>query len=192
MVSKYTMPFSVENGDKVIKIRNDCDFRVVLDCIEVSKDMELQSEERTAVTLNIFYENIEDITNFDEAVNDMIAIIENSDNSKKQHHSEDKKNEPEIVDFNIDFDLYISGVNKILGYDCRNPNKFTHWWTFLSAYKEIGDGYFAQVVGIRKKRYIDHKPLDKTELEFYNNNRDDINAIYRISDEDEAYLNEDL
>lgn len=192
MVSKYTMPFSVENGDKIIKIRNNCDFRVVLDCIEVSKDMDLQPEERTAVALNIFYENIEDITDFDEAVNDMIAIVENSDNSKKQHHTGDKNNEPEIVDFNIDFDLYISGVNKILGYDCRTPDKFTHWWTFLSAYKEIGDGYFAQVVGIRKKRYVDHKPLDKSELEFFNNNRDDINAIYRISDEDEAYLNEDL
>ena len=45
-----------------------------------------------------------------------------------------------------------------------------HWWTFLSAYSEIGDCLFAQVVRIRDK-LARNKKLDKDEREWYNRNR---------------------
>ena len=40
----------------------------------------------------------------------------------------------------------------------------------MSAYQEIGDCLFAQIVGIRRK-LARGKKLDKSEQEFYRNNR---------------------
>lgn len=187
MADKYTMPFEVEIDGKIHKIRNNCDFRVVLDCIQASKDDELEPQERTFVALNIFYEDFESITNFEMAVKEMTAIINEGEEDVTDGKGE---NQVEIADFNIDFPVYISALNKNLGYDCRNPNTFTHWWTFLSAYKEIGECFFSNVVSIRNKRYNQHKPLDKADREFYAKNEKVINAIYKLNAEDEAFLND--
>lgn len=183
------MPYSVENNGKEIRITNNCDYRVVLDCIEISSDRELTDSERTLVTLGVFYDNVDDITDQKQAIEDMIKIVDCGE--EKKQTSLEPTPQLEIVDFNKDFNLYVSAINKILGYDIREP-RFTHWWTFMSAYREIGEGYFSEVVKIRKKRYVDHKPLDKSEQEFYSKNASEINAIFGMSEEELAYLDEDF
>lgn len=187
MINKYSLPLEVENGGKIIKIRNECDYRVVLDCIAISKDDDIPDRDKTLCTLQVFFENFEDITDVESAVHDMINIIENRDTGSQENRESDSQ---PMADFNIDFNIYVAPLNAKLGYDVRTP-KFTHWWTFLSAYSEIGDCFFAEVVRIRTKRYKDKKPLDKSDREFYTKNWRIINAIFPVDEETLAYLNEE-
>ena len=96
------------------------------------------------------------------------------------------------MDWSQDFQLIVAPINRVLGYEIRSKeydsNTNTggvHWWTFLSAYQEIGDCLFAQVVRIREKK-AKGKALDKSDRDFYRKNRDlvDIKVHYtEIEDE---------
>ena len=61
------------------------------------------------------------------------------------------------------------------------------WWTFLGAYMEIGDCYFAQVVSIRSKK-AKSKKLDKSDQEFYRKHRDDIDLKRQMNKEEEELV----
>lgn len=192
MVDKYSLPISVTIDGEEIRIRNECDYRICLDCIKISKDESLSDQDKSFISLNVFYEDFYKIKNYEEAIAIMVEIINGEETPKfSELNQEISDKKMPIADFNIDFPLYVAPLNAKLGYDCRRK-EFTHWWTFLSAYKEIGDCYFAQVVNIRKKRYLDHRPLDKQEQRFYLENQKDVNALYKMSAEDEAFLNDEF
>ena len=72
--------------------------------------------------------------------------------------------------------------NKVLGREIRGKEHL-HWWTFISAYYEIGECLFAQIVNIRQKKAYGKK-LDKAEQEWYRKNRDlvDIKRQYTASE----------
>ena len=57
----YTLPTSVIVNEKEYAIRNNGDFRSVLDCFEVLNDIELDENERCLVSLIVFYEEFSDI-----------------------------------------------------------------------------------------------------------------------------------
>jgi hypothetical protein len=89
-----------------------------------------------------------------------------------------------------DFAQIAPPISRTLGYDPRTPDKFTHWWTFIGAYKEIGECTFSNVISIRNKR-MKGKKLEKWEEEFYRENRKMIDLPYNLSPEDENFLNFD-
>ena len=88
------------------------------------------------------------------------------------------------MDWQQDFPLIVAPVNRVLGQEVRAV-EYLHWWTWVSAYQEIGDCTFAQVVSIRSKR-AKGKKLDKSEQEFYKQNRQlvDFKRQYTEQDED--------
>ena len=60
-------------------------------------------------------------------------------------------------------------VNRVLGSEIR-AEKHLHWWTFLSAYMEIGECTFAQIVHIRNMKAHGRR-LSKQDQEWYAQNR---------------------
>ena len=72
------------------------------------------------------------------------------------------------MDWEHDFQNIAPPVSRVLGYDVRTPNKYTHWWTFLGGYMEIGETTFSNVVSIRSKM-AKGKKLEQYEKEFCNN-----------------------
>jgi len=51
------------------------------------------------------------------------------------------KRKAKLADWEQDFPLIVNPVNRVLGYEVRDC-EYCHWWTFLSAYYEIGDCLF--------------------------------------------------
>ena len=92
------------------------------------------------------------------------------------------------MDWEQDYQLIIAPVNRILGYEARGKDHL-HWWTFLAAYREIGDCTFARIVGIRDKRRRGKK-LDKMDAEFYRENREMIELKQKTTAAEEALFNE--
>lgn len=189
----WDLPFSVEINGKEHKIRNNCDYRVVLDTISALNDEDLDFEHRLICALYIFYgendkrpnETMSALGDVENAVAEMIKIINLGEDKC------DDKNKPKLMDWEHDFQQLVPPVSRILGYDVRTPNKYLHWWSFVGAYMEIGsDCTFSDIITIRSKM-AKGKKLEKREEEFYRNNRKLVDLPKKLTTEEEEFLNSD-
>lgn len=181
----YGLPKSVEIAGEEFSCRYD--YRVIMDIFEVLNDIELSDDERALAVLEIFYPDFPELPDYNESLKKCFEFI----NGGKEANRSEKK-QPQLVNWKDDFSMIVAPVNRVLGYEIRSveydPATNTggvHWYTFLSAYMEMGDCLFAQVVGIRDKK-AKGKPLSKTDKEFYKRNRDiiDIKQHYTEAEND--------
>lgn len=176
----YTLPTSVEINGQEYEVRSD--FRAILDILEAINDVELDDQERAAVVLDIFYPGFEDMPSddYEGAIAKCMWFIncgQENDTGKKP-----KK----LVDWQQDFPVIVAPVNRVMGTEVRLLD-YLHWWTFIGAYQEIGDCLFAQIVGIRQK-LASGKSLDKSEREFYRNNRNLVDLKQRYTDAEVDFI----
>lgn len=175
------LPIDVEiNGEK-FKIRNKCDYNVVLDVISALKDTELSERDRMRCALYIFYEDVENIPDYEIAANEMMKIINNGETEEQ-----DTKNKIQLMDWEHDFKYIVAPLNKVLNCEVRSV-EYMHWWTFIAGYMEIGECLFSTIVTIRKKKYTGKK-LDQWEQEFYRENKKMVDLPQNITDEDKEWL----
>lgn len=165
----YTIPTSIDIDGKQFKIRNNGDYRMVLDCFSALNDAELNTEERLFCSLIIFYEDLNDLSDIqllpdiEKAVFEMFNFFNcgsPTENTKKVSHK--------LIDWDADSQLICSAVNKVAGTEIR-AEKYIHWWTFMGYYSAIGECLLSTVVSIRDK-LIRGKKLEKAEREFRQNN----------------------
>lgn len=165
----FTLPTTVSFGDETHEIRYD--FRVILEIITMLSDKELDGADKTEALLDMFYLNPDEITDVQGAVNACFEFIENTKRKKTKS--------PRLMDWEQDFEYIIAPVNRVLGfesrsveYDAEKNTGGVHWWTFLSAYMEIGgDCLFSQIVSIREKQ-ARRKKLEKYERDWLRRNGD--------------------
>lgn len=178
----YGLPESVEVGSREYAIRSD--FRAILDICIALEDVNLSDEDKALAALVIFYPDFETIPaeDYPEALKQCYWFIDGGDTEEQT----DKKS-PRLVDWEQDYKLIVAPVNRVIGSEIRAA-KHLHWWTFLSAYYEIGgDCTFAQVVAIRDKR-ARGKTLDKQEREWYRRNRSMVDIKRRYSSAEDELL----
>ena len=168
-----------------MNIRNKCDFRVVLDVIEALNDEDLTEQEKIQCALYIFYgEELTKTSNYEEAVKQMFIVINGGEEETEQNEK------PRLMDWKHDFQQIAPPVSRVLGYDVRTPDRFTHWYTWLGGYMEIGECTFSNIVSIRSKR-MKGKKLEKWEEEFYRENRKMIDLPRKLTKEEQEYLDID-
>lgn len=179
----WDLPISVEIGNKKHPIRNKCDYRVVLDVVCALNDVELTDEEKIKCALFIFYEDISEICDIETAIKEMFRIINNGEEDTTPY------NKPQLMDWEHDFKQIAPPVSRVLGYDVRTPDKYTHWYSFLGGYMEIGgDCTFSTIVSIRNKRAKGQK-LEKWELDFVRDNQKMIDLPKKLTAEEQELLN---
>lgn len=180
----YGLPKSVAIDGKNFAVRYD--FRVILDLFAAMNDPELTDQERALAVLQMFYVDFDALEDYEAAIRECFWFL----NGGK--YEEVSKKKTKLVAWEQDFPYIVAPVNRVLGCEIRaieyDPETNTgglHWWTFLSAYMEIGDCLFAQIVGIRSKK-ARGKKLDPSEQEFYRRNRElvDIQVQYTEAEED--------
>ncbi len=169
---------------KIYPINRKGDYDMVLDVIEVLNDKELTDNERGAVALGIFYDfNLpETAEGMKIAADEMVKFINCGEELTPN-------NQKPIMDWNKDFPVLAAPINRVLGFELREPGRYVHWWTFVSAYMEIGECTFQTIIGIRHKKRKGKK-LDKGEEEFYRNNRAKVDLPVEYSNEEEQLFRE--
>lgn len=174
----WELPTSVEVGGIMRDIR--WDYRAALDVCVALSDPEFSNEDRALALLQILYPDWEEISPQDlqEAVTKGLWFLNGGSDE------EPTRKAPKLMDWEQDFQMIVSPINRVIGREIREPTPL-HWWTFLSAYYEIGDCLFAQVVRIREKK-ARGKQLDKAEREWYRNNRElvDFKTTYTQAEQD--------
>ena len=165
MSAAWELPASLTVGGAEHAIRTD--FRDVLYVLDILADPDYEEDEKALACIAALYEDYESIPpeQWPEALEKAMGFIDGelpgSDSRRRPR--------PRAMDWRQDGPLIIPAVNKVLGCEARAVG-YLHWWTFLGAYMEIGEGLFATVVGIRQKR-AKGKKLEKYEQEFYAENR---------------------
>lgn len=159
----YELPTGIDAAGQWLHIRNDGDWRMVIDVNIAITDPELDDQERAIAALSIFFDcPIDEIKDVQAAANGMLQFISVGENE------ENNGQKPRLVDWEEDAGIIISGINSVLGREVR-AERYMHWWTFIAAYMAIGDSVLATVVGIRDK-VARGKKLEKHEREFKRNN----------------------
>ena len=190
----WSLPISVKIDGTEYAIRNKCDYRVVLDVISALNDEELEMEYRIECALFQFYGNDElytvekvlsSLNDIQTAIFEMMKII----NLGKEETAEEEA-KPKLMDWEYDFPQIAPPVSRILGYDVRTPDKYTHWYTFLGGYMEIGECTFQNVVSIRNKR-AKGKKLEQWEQEFYRENKKMVDLPQNLTEEEKEWLDSD-
>ena len=178
-MSAWELPKSAEINGHEYAIRSD--YRAVLDVLTVLSDAGLTDAERGAIAMEVFYEDYPAPGDYEAACEYLMWFVNGGDAGTKRPKRK-------LADWNQDFPLIVAPVNRVLGYEAR-ACEYLHWFTFLSAYYEVGDCMFAQVVAIRKKR-AKGKKLEKHEREFYRENRDLVDFRVEETDAEKAILDE--
>lgn len=180
----WDLPIDVEINGTKHAIRNKCDYRVMLDVICALNDNELTDEEKVQCALFIFYEDISAIDNFETAIKEMFRII---NGGEEQEESQEQK--PQLMNWEHDFPVLVAPINRVLGYEVRSVD-YLHFYTFLSAYYEIGECTFSTIVSIRSKR-AKGKKLDKWEEEYLREHRKMVELPRKLTAEEQEFLDSD-
>lgn len=166
----YDLPKTLNICGTEYNIRYD--YRCILEICAAMEDPELDKQDKAIVSMVIFYPDFEDMPpeHYQEAVNKCFWFISGGEEDQG-------KKGPKLVSWDQDIKYIIAPINKVLGqeiraiqYDAKTNTGGLHWWTFLSAYMEIGDCVFAQIVRIRNLK-AKGKKLDKADQEWYRQNR---------------------
>lgn len=181
----WDLPTSVEIDGSKYKITNKCDYRMVLDVICALNDNELDDEQKVRTALYIFYEDIRPCQNIEKAIKEMYKIISYGEEDDGQ-----SENKPPLMNWEHDFPQIAPPVSRVLGYDVRTPDRYTHWYTFLGGYMEIGECTFQNVVSIRSKR-AKGKKLEQWEQEFYRENKKMVDLPQNLTEEEQEWLDSD-
>lgn len=183
----YTLPKTVVVSGEDIPIRYD--FRVILDILEMLNDPDLENADKAEALIEMFYPSPEQIKDYREAVEECYKFIDMGERNNKKS--------PRVMDWEQDFNYIISPINRVLGeevrsipYDIETNTGGLHWWTFMSAYMEIGgDCMFSQIVSIRDKR-ARGKKLEKHEQEWMRRNMDLIDFKHKYSEAEKTLVSE--
>lgn len=176
----YELPVNVTIKNKEYRIRNDGDYRMVLDCFNALQDNELSKQERLIVSLAIFYQDVllldsldndlsvevfktfESEENIVEAIQAMYSFF-NCNNLNVGNQMPYK-----LLDWEQDEQMIVSAVNKVATTEIR-ALPYLHWFTFMGYYQAVGESTLATVVNIRGK-LKKGKKLEEYEKNFKKDN----------------------
>lgn len=180
-LTRFPTSFEIDNKEYPIR-SNWYDIVKILTALQ---DIEVDEYAGTEIMLTILYPDYKSMPreHIEKAAEFAVAFIDMGIHSGE---SGSGKNSAARMMWEKDLPLIISAVNNVLGFDVRSRE--THWWTFLSAYYEIRESLFSEVISIRGK-IAKHQKLEKAEKDFYNSNRSIIDIETRYTSEEEEIFN---
>ena len=169
------LPTELTVGGRTVPI--DSDFRTMLRIYEAFCDDDLTDTEKAYVCVRLLFREPIAPQEFEEAVKQAYWFYDGGDMPKS------KPLKVRTIDWKQDESLIFPAVSKALGAVDIRQLPYMHWWTFLGAFGEIGEGLFQTVMSIRQKK-AQGKKLEKWEREFYSRNKELI-LLHRINAEEE-------
>lgn len=164
MITDLPYTLTVNGVERTI----NCDFRDVILICNAFNDPDLTQSEKTQIMLtNLYVDDWWEFGNIEEAIKQAIWFI---DWGKEYKEKEDG---PRIMDWEQDYNLIVSAVNKSTNVIDVRELPFMHWWTFLGYFSDRGECQFSTITNIRDK-LNKHIKLDKWEKEILRENRDQI------------------
>lgn len=167
----FDLPTTVTIKDREFGIRDDGDYRMVLDVFSALQDIDIPKKERMITAIVIFYDGFSLDNVFEKAESseimeelatkmfDFISCGQTNMGNKTNH---------KLIDWEQDEQLIASAINNVANMEIRTVD-YMHWWTFMGHYISVGESVLSTVVQIRSK-LVEGKKLEKHEQEFRKKN----------------------
>lgn len=166
----YDLPKTVEINGKTYAIRSD--YRDILNVIAALNNPDLGTgvlgDERAYAAMYIFYPDFDKITDHVTAFDKLCWFVD-----RGNAHSGSNAKTP-LYDFERDESLIAPAIGQVLNCRIREIS-YLHWWDFVDAFTQIGDGLFAQVVGVRARK--SKGKMTKDDKAFYAQNKELIDRV---------------
>ena len=166
----YELPTTITVEGVPYKIRNNGDFRIILDCFAALRDDTIGEDARFLASLIIFYEDLQDLSDVphdenvqQQLITEMFKFMDGDKNSSTY-----KTSSASLVDWEGDSSIICAAINNVAHTEIR-ALPYLHWWTFLGYYLSIGQSVLSTVVNIRDK-IVHGKKLEKWEREYRRDN----------------------
>lgn len=137
---EWGLPRTVRVSGQELEVETD--YRDILTIFAALMDPDLTDQEKSWVVLNRFYKEPEKIRDPDGAL-EAFAVFADCGAGGRQG--------PRLMDWEQDYPILAPAIDRVLGYSSRSC-PYLHWWEYLGAFREVGDGLFAQVVAIRSQK----------------------------------------
>lgn len=178
------LPYSLNVGGREYDI--NCDFRDVINALCAYGDPELNNQQKAYILIHNLYVEDEEIP-FDKRKEAMEQACWFIDCGKKY---EKKENTPRrLMDWEQDYNIIVSAVNKSANVLDVRELPFLHWWTFMGYLEERGECTFSYIVEIRDK-LSKGKNLEKYEREFLNCNSEQVILKDKFSEDEQRQIDE--
>lgn len=181
-MNKYRLPKETVIAGKSVPFKSD--FRDILYLFQIFNDPDLLEHERILLAMENFYETDDYLADAEQAASDMMWFIR----CGSEEPQSSSKNQ--LYDWDQDYEIIVSPINRIVGQDVRGL-EYYHWWSFMSAFMEIGECTFSTFVSIRDKKSRGVK-LEKWEERIYRENKDRIILRPKVDTTTQAIMNEIL
>lgn len=165
------LPEVLTVGGADYQIRSD--YRNVLQVFEMFSDPDCSDQEKGIMVIYLIFESFSCGIDVLEAVREGFDIRE----AQKQIQWFISAGIPDgivlespVYSWQQDEQMIFSAINKVAGKETRAVG-YMHWWTFLGYFREVGEGTFSYVTGIRHKLNRGKK-LEKHEKEFVARNKE--------------------
>lgn len=167
----FDLPTTVTIKDREFGIRDDGDYRMILDVFSALQDIDIPKKERMITAIVIFYDGFSLDNVFEKAESseimeelatkmfDFISCGQTNMGNKTNH---------KLIDWEQDEQLIASAINNVANMEIRTVD-YMHWWTFMGHYISVGESVLSTVVQIRSK-LVEGKKLEKHEQEFRKKN----------------------
>lgn len=166
----YRLPTKVVVNDLEFNIREQGDFRMVLDCFKALQDVELSEDYRVLASLLIFYNEFndpDDLREYEDYLEELVREMYRFINGGEEN-SPGAERDVTLVDWEQDSSIVCAAINNVAKQEIRSI-EYLHWWTFLGYYMSVGQSVLSTVVSIRDK-IAHHKKLEDWEKDFKKNN----------------------
>ena len=173
------LPEVLEVGGEAIPI--NADFRNILTIFEAYNDPELTDQEKVYVCMKLLYAAPLPFFHTKEAYEKAVWFLSGGDSIPMS-----KPEEVKTIDWKQDEGMIMPAVSKTLGIPDVRGMSYLHWWSFLGAFGEIGEGLFSTVINLRQKKAKGQK-LSKAEAEFWRKNK---NLCKIVTPEEQAEIDE--
>ena len=163
------------NGNRI-----NSDFRISILFELLMQDKEVKNEDKVRQALMLYYPNIEKITDYKQAVDDIIWFYKCGKEEKKVDDELKENNEnnkqKQIYSYEFDAEYIYSAFMEQYNIDL-NSIKYLHWWKFKALFNSLNENVlFSKIMSYRTMNV--NKIKDKTLRKNYKK----LKELYKLPD----------
>lgn len=137
---------------KVGNVDINSDFRISILFELLMQDNELSEEEKVEQALILYYPNLEEITNYKEAIENIIWFYKCGKEEVKENVDEEsnmKNRQKQIYSYEFDAEYIYSAFMEQYNIDLNNIS-YLHWWKFKALFNSLNENVlFSKIMGYR-------------------------------------------
>lgn len=131
-----------------IKIDFNTDFRISIMFELLMQDPKYSIKSKTYQTLKLFYPNLEQVTDLEKALNNIIWFY-SCDNKNKTSQNNENRKEKQIYSYEFDNELIYSAFKNQYNIDLEEI-EYLHWWKFKAMFNGLkSDNRIVEIMGYR-------------------------------------------